>query len=336
MSHKPFDLQAQFKFRTPGLDIQPELVGAIHRFKLDENSVQISLPKLNKLEDKKILSLSSWQEDGDERIPIGYSVGEIEVTLSVAKQIALPISILERQPNAYEIVSSSMQDELKSIAASNTQLAEKAVSLWSRTMRWKTGDGYIARGEFKSINSGWGATLLDVDTKKRLWTYHEPIVLFMTSSVKTTDWELAGKSLADGEEPPVFIDIFFDAQMHLRAGDLRRALVDIAVAAETYIRHIVLEALPSDLSQSAKDLIDRTSISQLMEKLFFESLERLKKSEIASDVKTKIRELFKARNSALHRGKLENIDKETCTKYIDAVRGLLGLSKSSHMVLAKR
>jgi hypothetical protein len=329
MSYKPFDLQALYRFRTPGLDIKPELLGATHQFHIDGHLVQIALPKLKVVEDKDVLDLHCWQEIDGVRIPIEYSVGEIEVIVSIQNVKMLPILILEQRTNAYELVPSDLQDELRSTASSHTQLAERAVNIWARTLRWKTGNGRIVRGEFEGFDTGSGVTLIDAATKKRLWVHHEPIIIEVSAPVEDIQWNKAGISLAAGEEPPVFIDIFFDAEMHLMADDLRRALVDAAVSAETYIRYIVQEALPSDLGQSAKELIDKTGIAQLMEKIFSEALAQLGKSDIDKDTKAKIRELFKARNLAVHKGKLENVDKDTCSKYINAVRSLIGSSFDS-------
>ena len=191
-------------------------------------------------------------------------------------------------------------------------------------MRWKTGLWDIGREQSAGADTGWGTTLRDAESGRRIWTHHEPMLILLSASVSRDQWIAAGAAMASNQEPPVHEELFLDAHMHLALGEIRRAVVDAAVAAEVYIRSIVQAALPVDTGERARDLVDEANIRPVMTKVFPESLARLGKAALDKGTAAAIHQLLDDRNKVMHVAAQTRVNADKCATYLQAVRTLIG------------
>lgn len=325
MDEIKLELEAWAAFHTPNLAIQPELLAKAHSFMVDSRKVTVTLPaapRANNVDDE-IIRLTSWREAEGERVPLQYDVSQVSLVVAIPGNFRLPESILTRSPNAFDLIQPNQQEKLNKLADDHYRIAERAMDVWSRTMRWKTGHWRLARPERLSIETGWGSTLKQTATGRRLWIRSKTIFVSFDDPMTPRQWSAAGSALLAGEIPPVFVDLLFDAEEHFERGDLRRALVDAAVAAETFMRTIVQRALPSGLGVRARDFFDKANIRPVMTKLFPEALAQLQLAPVGKSDLNLIHELLNARNDLVHIGETKDMSDTNCRKYLDAVHALL-------------
>ena len=313
------------RFRTANLTIEPSLTGAAHTFDFEEKRVSVTLPPAPRQgrEDSEVISLESWQEVNGEKVPLQYSIYEIAVVVSISDSYNLPIEMLDRPPNAYDLLSDVRQQTLKSMAEAHYATGERAFDRWARTMRWKTDQWSIARSRVEGVETGWGSVLRQEGTDKRLWVHHNPIVIHLEASVTADQWNFVQSTLLSSEQSPIFVDLLLDAEMHLAASDIRRAIIDAAVAAETFMRSIVQRTLPTGLGDRVREIIDEANVRRIMNKAFPESLALLGASAVDKDTMSDIHKLLDVRNKLLHTGLVIDIDAIRCSKYLKAVRKML-------------
>jgi len=190
-------------------------------------------------------------------------------------------------------------------------------------MRWKTNQWRLARADSEGTETGWGCTLRQVGTGKRLWSHHSPVVVSGHRPLTLEQWEAVGAALADGLEPPIFVDLLFDARAHLEDGDINRAAIDAAVAAETCIRDLVQTALPEQLGQQARELIDEVNIRPVVMKLLPETMQQMGLTPLDKAQVSLIHELLDARNKRMHKGVAVKFDAAKCRKFIEAIHGIV-------------
>ena len=118
------------------------------------------------------------------------------------------------------------------------QIAERAYDLWIRSMRWILNDSRLGRPQTRGARSGWGTYVRD-DARHDLWAWSEPLVLMLAHRITALEWDKVQDALNKGESPPVFLEILSDGIEHARLGDLVRATVDAAVAAESFMREAI-------------------------------------------------------------------------------------------------
>lgn len=325
MADIPVELEGWTAFHTPNLSIEPSLVGARHRFSFEGCTVTVGLPNAPRpdLDDQETISFSSWREVDGKKVPLMYSIGEVQVTVSIAGSHSLPSEMLDRPPNAFDLLVESRQRGLNALAMEHYLIAERAFDRWARTLRWKTGQWEILRDRAPGLATGWGTTLRHATTAKRLWVHHDTIVVHLKRAVTQDQWKLVQASLQAGEESAVFVDLLLDAEMHFAASDLRRAIIDAAVAAETYIRSTVQQTLPTGLGECARELVDEANVRPVMTKVFPESLKQLGAPSVDKGTMSDVHKLLDARNKLLHTGLVLGVDSARCEKYVRAVRTLL-------------
>jgi len=118
-------------FRTPFLAIPPELLGRAHAFQVDGKTASVKLPVAPQVgrEDPEILALRSWREVAGEKLPIDYDVGRVEVVVHASARIELPDEMLQRSPNAYDLVGPADQERLNELADTQYEHARRAMDL---------------------------------------------------------------------------------------------------------------------------------------------------------------------------------------------------------------
>ena len=86
--------------------------------------------------------------------------------------------------------------------------------------------------------------------------------------------------------------------MHDDASDFRRAVIDMAVAAETCMRTVVRTSLPYGLGKAAGRFIDQGNIRYVLRHLFPEAL--AVRGNVGYKPSSEMRKIFNDRNAIVH------------------------------------
>lgn len=313
-------LKSWDRFKTPNLRVEPSLLGAAHSFTHQGKSFKVSLPMASEATNSEKVTLDHWRgRDGDGQFePMDYLIHSVDVSVSLPGLYTLPSVVLEQSANAFNTISAGEQIMLEQLAMTSGQLALAAFDLWLRCIRWKTGLARFGRAATVGPDTGWRNRLRDASTGNFVWTGKHRFVSPARPAISPVHWENIGIVLAAGESPPLFVDLLFDAEMHIEAGDFRRAVIDAAVAAEAYIRSTVRSVLPGRMGEESGKFM---TIKTVLKKLFPEALEKSGKPEC--NLYSELRDIFIDRDKILHGGRVDDLTKEKCDGYVAVVRVLL-------------
>lgn len=323
-----FELASWNRLLTRDLAISPGLVGFFHKFSFEGRTVVINLPGTEKLPNEPnqgdLLSFNGWRETEGKKMPLYYWVHSVDITVSLPSAVALTPEILNNPPNAYEIVSKSKQEKLDLLAKDSAPLTRRAFNLWLRVLRWKSNYGAIGRPEFRGQGSGRGIHLITESSGQRIWIWHDAFRSRGATPITPEIWKAAELALLNQLIPPVYTELMFDAIEHMGLGDLQRALVDMAVACETYLRKIIADSLPTGIIDSMTEYIDDANIRKVLTK-FVPDLINEKQKRNLKNIKSTLHQLFDKRNDILHSGKVEDLTITECEKYLEATKRLFQL-----------
>ena len=132
--------------------------------------------------------------------------------------------------------------------------------------------------------------------------------------------------MSEFDRLPISVDLYFESLYHLHIGDLQRAVSDAAVSAESHMRIIVQESIPSGAGPELRRLVDEANIRPIIQRVYGESLSLSGYTGYAK-APSEIHELFDYRNKILHKGTVEGLTEVRCRKLISAVRDLLWANK---------
>lgn len=312
-------LKSWDRFQTPNLRVDPSLLAAAHSFTHQGKSIKIALPATSEMTYGDRVEVESWQgRDADEQmIPANYLIHSVDVSVSLSGLHTLPSAVLEQPANAFDIISPHAQQRLELLSKSTGQIALEAFDLWIRCVRWKTGFARFGRAAIVGPETGWSTYLSDASTGKTVWVGAHTFRVPAHRAISPVHWESIGSALGAGKSPPVFVDLLFDAEMHIEAGDFRRAVIDVAVAAEVYIRSTVRSVLPGEMGEESGQFMP---ITKVLRTLFPKALTLLGKT--ACRVCSELREIFIDRNKTMHGG-VADLSKEKCDRYTALVRTLV-------------
>ena len=325
MNNVQLNVSSLNRFITTGLYIEPELVGCYHEFNFDNNLVRISLPSQDKIPTERLtgdlLQYNTTRKINGIRVPDHYSVSAVDVTVKIPDQIPIP----EKKPNILLINSDdwseSQERHMNHLCTTYYSTAKKAFGLWIRVMRWKSNNSAIGRPEIMGYESGWGTYLLANDTREHIWGKNDGYVIYREPTVTADQWESARNALEGCINPPLHIDLLFDGIEHQKVGDLRRAIIDLAVACEIYLRTLVSRSLPSGIKPGVFEHIDGANIRRVLTKFMPEILDE-GGNRLLKKIASTLHSLFDLRNEILHTGKQIGITQDDCQNYIETIRKL--------------
>lgn len=257
------------------------------------------------------------------RVIFAFTPSDIEI--SCGEEILVADGVMNQAPNAYDVVPRSQQEQLDALAEAHASIAEKAFNFWTRVLRWKSGDSGVGRPEVIGHKSGWGSYLVAKSTRQRIWAHNQPEVFWIGQTVVTTEiWNTVALAVKSNMEPPIFIELMFDAVEHIRLGDLQRASVDMAVACECYLRTLVTNSLPIGLKKSLGDYVDDANIRIVLTKFIPDLLDDEERQHLKR-IESRLHKLFDVRNDILHTGQNRALSFNDCGKFIDATRALIDM-----------
>jgi hypothetical protein len=316
------------RFISRNLSIHPDLIGAAHEFSHEQHKITIRLPSIKHLPTEpnrgELVTFNHYTEVDGKKTPIQYWVHVVDVLVEIPVKVSVPREMLDRPPNAFEIVSKNQQKYLNQLASTHGAIAERAFDLWLRTLRWKCDNSAIGRPEISGFESGWSTYLIAEPEDKEIWI--APMVFQAKGSKIVTPevWEEVRSSLDSGLAPPVYADLVMDAIEHIKLGDLQRAVVDVAIACESFLRTLVAVSLPTGLQDSIITYIDDANIRPILDKFIPDILDPLEKKEL-DKIKGKLHAIFDVRNKIVHKGSGSGVTAEMCRGYIETAKRLIAL-----------
>lgn len=319
-------LKSWNKFLTRHFAVPPDVVGNQHTFPFENASILLKLPTSDQIDrdngSDDVASISSRRATDNE--PLEIAVHKVDVEVTADFTFPIPSDALTRNPNAFDLFSEDQQNQLESSTNQHQKRAEGAFHYWVRVMRWVCDDYRIAREEVSGSSSGWGTYLLDEETGHRVWAQSLMFTFPGCRCVNETEWNAAQQKLADGMQPPVYMELKHGAQAQLELGDCRRALLDAAVACETYLRTIVIRHLPDSLNSRLVDYIEEGNIFQFINKFvpgFLDEAGNRQFKRLKSDLSS----LFDRRNKLMHLGSTQDLNRDVCQRFIDVTEKLLAI-----------
>ncbi|WP_343733535.1 hypothetical protein [Acidovorax sp.] len=319
------NLKSWNRFRTPNLSVCTELLGRSHTFIYEGRRITVKLPRApagKKDESSDRLSLVSWRPNGEDIIPLQYNIYSVDVSIDIDEEFRLPPEILTRNPNALDLLTTEQSTSLDRCTDESHFLSLRAFDFWTRMMRWQTEQHLIGRDDPNSPLTGMATYLVDKQSGKEVWIGTHRMTLHMSPEISEDVWCATQSLLSEVDRIPVSVDLYFDALYHLHIGDLKRAISDAAVAAESHVRAVVQEAMPDGAGPELRRLVDEANIRPIIERVYGEALS-LADSPGKFEIPSGIHKLFDYRNKVLHKGAVEGLTEDRCRKLIASVRELL-------------
>jgi hypothetical protein len=256
--------------------------------------------------------------------PRNYEILKVDIEVSRGSRLVFPLEVLSQPPNAFELFSEAEQTHLNEVSSQYQQVAERTFEYWIRIVRWTCDDFRLGRDRSEGFHSGWGTRLADVETGKHVWI---PTAIFHAQSYRTVspqEWDAIQQSLSAGLYPLAYIEHKHDAEEYIERGDYRRALVDLAVACELFLRAMVIRRLPAELNDKFKKFIEDGNINQYVNQFFQEIVNEVGNRQFKK-IQPELRSLFGRRNDLLHLGKADGSNRHLCERFLKATKELLAL-----------
>lgn len=321
-------LRSWDRFRTRSFAVMPDLMGASTSFEYEGATVKIKLPSIDEMGEKsdefRKAEFNTWNSKTGE--PIYYVIRLVDVLVDDVQDIELPSEILNRHPKAIDLVNKDQERELDSAVTRCGVKAEAAFNYWISLLRWVSDAHRIGRYARVDNSSGWSTNLIDQVSERRVWLGTVCFAVEPETPITKEAWLRVCELAFRGISPPIYSELYHDALDCIDAGDYRRALIDLSVSCEVFLRSCVLDTLPSDLSESARNLIELANVSQYFSHLFPELLTDDQKRVFKEDIKDELRSLFSKRNDLMHAASVEAATLANCKRFALVVRKLLHLT----------
>ena len=124
---------------------------------------------------------------------------------------------------------------------------------------------------------------------------------------------------------PIYIAMKHEAQEFATFGDYRRAIIDLAIACETFIRQSVLDTLPADIRANIWKFIEEGNIDQYISNFLPSLLGPAAATQYRKTLKDELSSLFSKRNDIMHRGVSTDATSDNCRRFVAVFDALLEL-----------
>ena len=315
------------RFITRALAVPPSLMGRALSFEHNGSPVTIKLPPVEKVgdahdEDARACR-GAWNINTGETIY--FVIRSVDVCVEATTEVPVTSEVLDRHPNAYELISDEQQNTLNLIVEACSAQSQAAFEYWISLLRWISGSHKICRHVSVGNSSGWSTYLLDAATEKKVWIHSQTIVVEGYRTITDAVWEKVSQLALARESPPIYSILYGDALDCIDDADYRRALVDLSVACEVFLRSRVIASLPSGTSDQVSRLIEEANINQLVAHLFPALLDQEAGERYKRKIKDDLSSLFARRNKLMRVAELHGATPENCRRYASSARELFGL-----------
>ena len=228
-------------------------------------------------------------------------------------------------PTQYDHFTDQQKGVVENVCNQLSGVAERAFQYWLEIVRWVSDDAMIGQPDVSGFESGWSTYLMDASTNHRVWGSSHTIVVYAQSEITRKDWENADKHLKNGDTLPLRLRFFHDAKASTRNGLYEKAIVELAMACEIYLRYQVFEFIPETTPEDIKKYIEEANINKYVSQ-FFKSLVPESQSAAYKKIAKDISSLMSRRNSFVHMGQLYDADKDLCHRFINTAQELFRVS----------
>ena len=304
--------------------MHPSLMGGSTTFVHKGSTITIKIPPLERVgkefdEDALAFCTTRNAKTGE---PLSFHIRAVDVTTTCPSEVNLPRAILERQLNAIDLLDARTQKELDNVTGAATETAISAFEYWVSLLRWVTGFHPICRETRVGHESGWGTYLHDSKTQHPVWASSQIVVVPADHPLTSEEWQRVQAFAAVGAQAPMHTVLLHDAKHCIDVDDFRRAIVDLCMACEVFLRTAVVGALPTDLQREAVRLIEEANINQFITHLFPALLADDAREPYTNSIKKVLSNLFDKRNKLMHLASQDGVNREICEKFLDAVDAL--------------
>ncbi|WP_298847277.1 hypothetical protein, partial [uncultured Ruegeria sp.] len=203
-----------------------------------------------------------------------------------------------------------------------SNIASRSFDYWCRVTRWTTGSSFFGLPlERHDAHPGW-RYLAAVDPLEYVASFNDTIIGYMLPSVSIENWELIQQKLQSGEQTPIWIDIFHEANRRLAAGDVRGAHLDAAVSAEAFIRQKLMDsvaALPAT-ETAIRKRIENWNMTDVLNK--FGKISTLNSLGLDKEQLANLRSVFDIRNAIMH-GRTVNMQEAELKATLKTIKVLI-------------
>lgn len=320
------NLRSWNRFKINGLAVPPELMSMVHRFQFEGATVEVKLP--NSADANRgtnfdtVATISSWCGEAKQEV-LSYCIRQVDVEVNRGTCFEIDPTILQRNPNAIDLIPDDLQILLETEAQQLSAIASRAFAHWISVMQWATDNHRIGHLETETHASGWTTYLVPSQGEGRVWGATRKITLELEVLVTVPQWQTAEAKLAVDEKPPLHVLLRHDALRLLHDGNYRRAIVELAICCETFLRSRVLDSLPP-LSQDIWKHVEEANINQYVSKFFPNTLSQEGK-DAYKPLKEELQSLMGKRNDVMHRGNSDGATEENCHRFALLASKLLAL-----------
>ena len=304
------------RFETPSLDIAAALAGDHHEFVFAGHTTRVRLPPASAAGDGAMDRLFITQSLSADGTPVTYAVRDVDVELD-----QLDTDLVRG------LVARDKPDPNVDAVAEMGEVAGRAFDYWIRVVRWQAKSHRIGRLTRQQRDT-WGSRLRETGTRRQLASHAIRIVVSLSSPLSPELWTDIAGLLVAGSEPPVSFDLYFDSLDHIDHGDLRRAIVDLANAAELFLRSRLDRSLPSALTPAVRKYAMRANASVLLSRFAPEILGAGGPSFLQAK-KADLAQLFELRNRLVHSSDQLALTESMCRQLGRVTKELLELDEGA-------
>jgi hypothetical protein len=291
-----------------GIMVKPTVLSGRHEFTFGGFSCVVELPKRPKFKEGVSKSdsdvfLFSHRELGNRIIPISCIVTKVILTIDLKKTV--PYHLAKRTIGSRDYYNSEFAPKnkqmIEKLSVQTEDLAEKAMHYWISIIRWKCEHPLLRRMRSAEENHiTVNNPLIDLNTGENL-----PMGVSINISVNTVEpitlamWKLSQQCLSKNEQIPLWMLYFRDAKLRYAKSDYRSAVLFLAVACESILRHFASDILENPQCRQQQKSLEKLQIRYLSDN--WEKFSVLKRHRLKID-RAAINTLFEIRNDIMHRG----------------------------------
>lgn len=317
-------LKSWNSYTTPNFGVVAALMGSSHHFTFDNYEVEIQLPYETGESQCRAVS---WRMIDSVKVATEYIVNEVQVSVVLKDQnVDLPEKSLSSNNIDHSHFSTEQQSQLASLLQSYSEVSKGAFLYWLNMMRWTCNDSTIGKSQPFSNESGWSTHLVSGDMNKRIYLSNPVIQVTLKAPVSVAQWYKVQQKVTNEMDFPMYVKFMFDAQESMRLNYVERAIVELALACENYLRYSVFSLLPDSLRQDFVEYIEEANINQYLNRFFKNSFDNTYlKSVKFKDLKSDISSLLSKRNKYMHMGKMDGATTENFVRYLKSTQHLFTL-----------
>ena len=316
------------RFTITSFRVGPDLLGRTVSFVHQGSTVTIRLPPKERVtesyDESALATRRSWQDNTGELI--SADVYAVDVLTECEPDVNLPAGVLDKRPNAYDLIDEPTQTTLNSIAAGGSSIAISAFEYWVTLLRWATSRHAIGRELRIGSQSGWSTYLRDRASGKDVWVDAMTIQVMIEEPITLEQWQTAERYAKEARVPPIHTVLLAEAAHCIDVADYRRCIIDLATSCEVFLRSTVVRSLPHGITEAASTYIEEANINQYVSHLFPALLNDQERATYSGGIKNQLSALFAKRNKILHMAAHDGVSREICHAYLATLSRLFRLS----------